>query len=695
MEAYSISGRDFMTADSAASPPPPPASPTKKRLGRGCLWILGLTAAMIAVLVAVSALGPVFEKRARQREADRLFDPTVEKLRQQAAEAPPEWNRDKTIRVVYGMDQAIASRDELSIGEWLELLARQDYEGVHPKVLESRAKMLEILKETYIAVAERERREDVWKGYSGSLSELVSLADVSFSGLLPVAISLNREKLDKRSEDWKKHLEELAASDEKIRALDVKLMDALVDYSTVWFEVVREWDRLCLHRDRAYLAARSGDWPTALAASKEALALAPDDRESLILAAWAACEGEGIGETPTTNEEAQGYLGRYMELYPDQTAPALLLSGVIEERRGNRDAARLHYEQASAYFPKQSEKLGDMLDPYRMRSFLRRSEEGRVVLEGYRNTMLGAGPFSPNLRLALMERQSTTLEGSWSAVLDHFSRRRAQQAFDFILADLEYCESELGLDFYRMFPEQFFLDLDFERTKFGYGNELAFEVENKTSMALHNVTLVLCLHFTDMVRGDYEAVPLPKTAAVLAPSQKTDFGNLKIDYELLGKKKGPSDVVECRAILISNEGVFWVDTREFKAERIKTAMRAETPAADLFTDAVRSDYLDSGRIADWLGAVVARREDNLGVEKLVVELPNELAILRPFFQLQQGDKSQTVEPAFEIVGDDTIQLSFEKVKLLSTFGKDGTLKLVIDTPYGRFEKPIELAPKAK
>jgi len=684
-----------MSADKRESDQPQPAP--RKRLGKGCLWLLGINGALALCVVVAMLAGPALERRKRAREAEQIFAPAVEKLKEEARKAeekPAAWNRDKTIRVVYGLDQAIASRDDATMGEYLESLARQDWEGVHPGVIRSRAAMLDVLKETYIAVSERERREQVWRGYSGSLSEILSMADVSFGAAVPLSFALNREKLDERSAEWKKHLEEQAKTDERIVALDAKLMDALVDYSATWYEVVREWDRLCIQRDRAYLAARKEDWPAALVAAEAALALAPDDRESTILAAWAAANVEGSGEMPGAESDAEAYVARYLELYPEQSAPALLLAGVLEERRGNAEAAKLHYEQASAYFPKQSAKLGDMLDPYKMRAFLRQSEEGRFVLEGYRDTMLGAGAFSPNLRLALMGHESGDMQDSWSKVLDHFSRRRAQQAYDFILADLEYCEQELGLDFYRMFPEQFFLDLDFERTKFGFGNELAFDVENRTTMPLHNVTLVLCMQFTDMVRGDYEAVPLPKTVASLEPAKTTDFGSLPIDFEILGRKKGPTDVVDCRAILIANEGVFWVDTRKFKAERVRTALRADKPADELFADVVRSDYLDSGRIQEWLGAVAARRDDNLGMEKLVVDLPRDLAILRPFFELQKEDGTGTVKPSFEIVGDDTIQLGFEKVKLLSTFGKDGKLNLVVETPYGRFEKPIDLSAQA-
>ncbi|HZJ35777.1 MAG TPA: hypothetical protein VFD29_04055, partial [Gillisia sp.] len=51
-----------------------------------------------------------------------------------------------------------------------------------------------------------------------------------------------------------------------------------------------------------------------------------------------------------------------------------------------------------------------------------------------------------------------------------------------------------------------------------------------------------------------------------------DFGDIEIDFELYGKKKElDKDIVNARAIIVTDQIVSWVDAKDFKINGIKEA----------------------------------------------------------------------------------------------------------------------------
>jgi hypothetical protein len=95
-----------------------------------------------------------------------------------------------------------------------------------------------------------------------------------------------------------------------------------------------------------------------------------------------------------------------------------------------------------------------MLDPYKMRTFLKRSREGNLIVDEYKATMLGAGFWSPDLELAKMMFDRGDDEGGRAKVLDHFARRRTQGEWDLILQDIAFCHDLLGPRFWEIFPRR-------------------------------------------------------------------------------------------------------------------------------------------------------------------------------------------------------------------------------------------------
>jgi tetratricopeptide (TPR) repeat protein len=665
------------------------SSPAPSRRGRG----LAIGCGVLLALVVALPTGGFFwwqhrqdqaHERALERQAEKataVFEPALEKLAPAPA-AAPSVDIDKTIRVIHGLD--LAMKQESGLDGWLQTLARQDYRGVAPEVLESRREILEILQPLYAKQTELEDQQAVWELTSEML--LATLSVVSVSGdvnlMSPTGeFSVDRQQARKLWEEVKERQSDRKKLQAEVRELDERLFDAMLDYADVYYDYVERWDRLSVLRDRAYLAARSGDWVAAEQSAQLAIAQAPSEREAHLLAAMAILE-QG---QPDRFPEAQALLEQTIQAHPDQTAPALLLMGVLDARRGDPKAARLHLQQAAAYYPKQADQLLDMLDPYKMRAFLEKSREGTFIVELYQSTMLGAGYFSPDLQLARLHFAEGDFEGGRAKVLDHFARRRAQQQWDFVISDITFCQELLGADFRRIFPEDAWLDLEVSRPMMGGGLSLA--IDNRGDRTLRNGTLVLALHLTDMFPGQYTAVPAPATVPAVLAHEVTDFGTLEPELSVAGKPKTIDDIVEHRAILISDEAVVWVDTDAFKIaeadefrktrQQVKTGIR---PAArDSEQAPLRGTY--ESVIGGLSQGVDLQIEQKYGKDNVLVKLPRELSILHPIFRLKYGEQFVLAED--NVLEGDQIVLRFPAVDNFDGQGvPQNDLELVLSSPFG-------------
>lgn len=475
-----------------------------------------------------------------------------------------------------------------------------------------------------------------------------------------------------------------------IAALETELFETLIAYGDTYYRYLEEWDQLSILRDRAYLAATNGDWEAALAAADVAIERAPKEREAHLIKAMALIELDHLENA----SEIQRTLEEYMENHPGSSAPALLLLGVHQARLGNSREAQLALQQSAAYYPKQADQLTDMLNPYKMRTFLRKSREGSYIVELYKSTMLGAGYFSPDLQMAKSRFDAGDLEGGRAKVLDHFARRRTQQQWDFIISDVSFCHQLLGPHFWEIFPEDTYLDLVVSPTMLGSSLNLA--VNNRSSRPLHNATLVLALQFTDMYAGDYEAVPAPATVPSVNAKTQTSFGAIEIKSEVFGKPKTVSDIVVHRAILVSDEAVSWVDTDKYRiaeSEKFREQKRTREALAGAAGDKPKvvhplaKHHPEFGGTVDSLleGAqkvASLEMESKYGADNLVVKLPKELSILRPIFRMRYGD--QLFEATDNVIEGDRIALRFKGVANLD--GQDATkaedVELIMASPFG-------------
>ncbi|MFT5681960.1 MAG: tetratricopeptide (TPR) repeat protein [Myxococcota bacterium] len=671
------------------APPPEPSAPTEgtAKRKRGCLNLVGAGLVVIGLvgsgLFAMKWSSDQKALETQEAAAEAAFAPARDKLAEgisaEVGEGMPAYDIDKTIRVIHEIDQAVANSDNLE--DWLAQMSKQDYRGVAPEVLEARQELLNVLMKVYARQVALEDQEALWN-FSSGLVVLSAMSMVEIEGELDMvspngSLSVDQEKAEELLDRLLASQEEQAQLQRELRLVEAELTRAMVGYSSVYYKYVEEWDRVSLARERAYLASWNGQWDMALESADEAIRLAPLEREAHLLKAMALIEQGG-----ESDREAEQILGKYLDDHPGQSAPALLLMGVLNARNGDRERAQLSFQQAALNYPKQAASLTDLLDPYRSRVWLRHSAQGSHMLELYQSTMLGAGYFSPDLQLARMAFEDGDFEGGRDKVLDHFRRRSNQGQWDFILSDLEFCHTLLGDDYRRIFPEDAWLDLVV--TEAMLSDKLNVKVNNRSDMALHNATLVVALYLTDMFQGDYQTVSAERTQPVVSPRKVTDFGTVEIVFDRFFTEKGPDDIIDARAILVTDEAVVWVDTQEFKAESLQAlTLQARTNAPkpevedpiQTWTRSMSDRVLEQTR-----GDSTLSFSDDLFSDDLTFQLPRELSLLRPLFRLRHGGTLHEAEENF-LVGDH-IELTFSDVGNLNVKEGATDIELLGRTPIG-------------
>lgn len=619
---------------------------------------------------------------AQEQSAKEEFSPALGVLTAGGARNEP-YDIDETIRVVHDIDMAMEG--QTSMEQYLSTLSKQDYRRVAPEMLDDRKRILELQFALYAKQTEAADREATWEFTSKLL--LSTLSVVSVSGTMGAvspegSFSVDRAQARQLLEDVKTEQEQKRALSKDITGLQEQLFTAMYDYSSTYWKYVDEWDRLCTLRDRAYLGARNDDWATVIAASDKAIEMNPNETEAHLLKAMALIEGGN----PEDLSEAKVLLDDYMKRHPGETAPALLLMGVVLEKEGDHAAAELSFQQSAAYYPKQAAELTDMLDPYKMRSYLRKSREGGYIIEQYQSMMLGAGYFSPDLQMAKVAFDDGDFYDGKQKVMDHFARRRSQQQWAFILQDIEFAHTLLGEQFRDIFPEDSYLDLKVTKPMMGAGINVA--IDNRSDKTLHNATLILAVHFTDMHPADYEPFAAPRTIPAVLTHETTDFGTIDVKTDLFGVDKDVQDIVQHRAVLLTDEAVFWVDTDEYKiaeAKEFREARKSDRPVPEQKQGWHQEMATDMSAMAADLGKtggveVVPKYGFNDSVK---ITLPKALSVFKPVFTLNYG--GQQYKAKTNVIDGENIVLTFDGVANFDD-GKTPTddMVLTMNSVFGDF-----------
>ena len=640
---------------------------------------------------------------------------------QEQLQSGRDYDIEKTMRVINALELAQVRSN--SFEEFLDYMAREDYTGVAPDVLEAKRKLFPVLEYTYKLQAQDEQLTDVWMLMRGAarggetLVDHVSVSELfrSTHGDIFAILGIIKGEDAQRStnevfEQYQKDKKLKSQLQEDLQKLRASYRRYLEDYTPIYRKYMQEYDALCVKKDQAYLDLYAGRTDEALKQTQLILDQYPNNAEAMLLQSMAlimrgATEDDPMPEALAGSQEvllpdtlsqplqprlnasytkAQGLLSRYEENYPDRTAPALVLEGLLQQQLGNEQAALSRFHQASVEYPRQAARLTDMLDSYNTRTYLNKTPEGQYLRRLYASTMEGYGLFSPNLLKAKYYADRGQLDKSREEIYNHFFRRGNQGIYDELLSDMQFCEENLYGPFKSLLLEQSYIDISVEpesKWLFWNNNEVMHvTLHNRSDQNFENVRIFLCIHYTGMYKDEYDVVKVPKEANIVGKHSTTDFETVVISYP----GKTYDDITRVRAIAMFENAICWVDDVDYKQANVLAWLRGDGKKESEVQAEARAEYLRNysldpqhlRRTLKEKGSVhVLAPEDDPAEEKswwdsfvgwfsspdndLRIELPRVLAKADPVFSIRPLDAEDALTPVENYLTGTSIRLHFD------------------------------------
>lgn len=556
------------------------------------------------------------------------FVPAYEAIQNQRLVVNKDYDLEKTVRVMNALEVAQANSENFD--EFLKFMARQDYEGVAPDVLEAKQKMLPVLQYMYQLQALDKNLSDAWmlarSAATGGMemTRRVNIMDIvnTLMGnpivLLDIFHQEDASKVTHKAfNNYRKDKELRQNVRNDMAKLEASYLQYLSDYAPIYHKYMKQYDALCVEKDKVYLDLYGGQAESALQGADALLSKYPQSTEAQLLKAQSEIvmgvrNGENklpptlqslpksLPERLRVGEQSSGMgretdslfskqsnnsfphsevrggshfasamttLDEYMAQNPDKTAPAMLLRGVLFQRMGEAEQALSCFHQASVEYPRQATQLSDMLDSYCMRTYLNKTSEGLYLLQLYRSMMEGNGVFSPNLMKAKYYADNGRQEESRNEIYNHFFRRGNQKYYDGLLSDMQFCEQNLPASFKQLLIDRKFLDVKVEPDSkwlvLNDDEEMQVTIQNKSGKRLENVRLFLCIHYTDMHKDEYYVVKVPQTVSIIEPDDEVEIEDVPLGY----RDKKYADITRIRAIAMTDDRLCWVDDIQFSQDR--------------------------------------------------------------------------------------------------------------------------------
>ena len=649
------------------------------------------------------------------------FVPAYEAIhRQEQLQQGRDYDLEQTVRVLNAMEQAQVRSE--SYDEFLDYMARQDYTGVAPDVLEAKRKLFPVLEYMYKLQKQDKQLSDTWRlarsaARGGqtmveniSLSSLIRATAGDFFAVLGLAAGENADKsMDEVFSQYEKDKELKAQIQQDLQMLKATYRQYLEDYTPIYKKYMDEYDALCREKDKAYLDLYAGRTDEALKHTGNILQKYPTCGEAMLLEAMGrilkgATENEpepvsiaadrelplpdSISEADlqpqkmnASLQRATNLLNEYVELYPDRTAPALVLEGLMLQQTGQEEAAMSRFHQASVEYPRQAKRLTDMLDAYNMRTYLTKTPEGQYLRRLYASTMEGYGLFSPNLLKARHYDNQGHIEEARDEIYNHFFRRGNQGIYDELLSDMQFCEENLYAPFKSLLLEQSYLDVQIEPETswvlWHSDDVMRVKLNNRSDIDLENVRIYLCIHYTDMYRDEYDVVKVPKTLNIIPKRSTADLDTVHLTYP--GKKY--DDITRIRAIAMTDDRICWVDDVHYKEASALAFLRGERRDRSQQEQQAREEYLRNyslvpSKLQNTLreGTTIVTNADEdedpswwdifTGWFKskdhtLHIQLPRVVAMTDPIFSLRPLDSDDALKPAENYLNGTSIHLHFD------------------------------------
>ena len=566
------------------------------------------------------------------RPVDEFVDAYEAINNQQNLKSGQDYDLEKTVRVINALELAQVRSN--SFDEFLDYMARQDYTGVAPDVLEAKRKLFPVLEYTYKLRQQDEQLTDVWMLMRGAArggetlvehTSALTLFRATHGDIFALIGILAGEDADRSTSEafaqYEKDKKLKSTIRQDLQKLRASYRQYLEDYTPIYKKYMQEYDALCIEKDKAYLDIYAGRTDEAMTHTQNILQKYPDNAEAMLLQSMghillATTESrnnvisvsrdlenplfpENLDslEIPEAAAPHQGHyakanalLQRYTALYPGRTAPALVLEGLLQQQLGNEQAAMSCFHQASVEYPRQAAQLTDMLDAYNTRNYLSQTPEGQYLRRLYASTMEGYGLFSPNLLKAKHYADLGNLEKSREEIYNHFFRRGNQGIYDELLSDMQFCEENLYGAFKGLLLESSYIDVsvkpESEWLFWSSDNVLRVQINNRSDLNLENVRVFLCIHYTDMYKDEYDVVKVPHSVNIIPKYSVADLDTVVIRYP----GKTSDDITRIRAIAMTDDRICWVDDVNYKQSRALNSARGAQPAANS-QQAQREEYL--------------------------------------------------------------------------------------------------------
>lgn len=505
----------------------------------------------------------------KKNKADNALNERLNKAKQENAKAI---NLEATIKTIFVLDEAI--KNVKDVNEFKEYLYKFDMSGVAPNVIDCYQKLIPILNELYDEEVEKEINESLWLVFSelNDVEQTLINAGTKFiaKDYMGAALTTLQAKNDALKIGFKRYKKDLEIQ-KKIRDINNDYHDYLKFSSPIYLKYMTEWDKLCAQRDQAYISLYNSNYNKVLKFSEEALRISSTDREATLLKGFALLKlnntNSGNSEAQLSNTEIQNLLDNYFNRFPKSTAPAFVLKGIFEYKKGNIESAMTSFDEASILYPKQAEELLDLANIFKIRSSIFRSVESEFISKSYMSMMEGFGNFSPNFQKAIIHNNLGNSDKALEEIRRHFFRRGNQVVQDYLPGDLNFCNKYLTDIFSKMFVEHPFVDIEVSGGSIiDPKNSLRVKMINNSDRFIENVRLFLCIHFTDTYKDSYQVFRVPDALNNLDAFSEKKFDNpLVVNFKWLdNEKEVPGDIVRIRGVIITDDIVSWIDEEGFK-----------------------------------------------------------------------------------------------------------------------------------
>lgn len=483
---------------------------------------------------------------------------------------------DNTIKALFSIEQAMSSAKNFE--ELTSLIVHQDSDNVAPDVLELKRRFFKAYQKLLDARDKYDEINSIYNITTGSMLDLASSVDY---------LNFNLDH-NQTMRVWDKRLQEGKIKEkilDRISEHKDELIDFYFDYMKTTSQYYKEWNMLCSYRDRAYLAMFENDWDEAFKNSYEAVKLSPSEKEAHIIMIMSLLERNNETDLAVASKFIEDFIAKNQ----GQEAPGWLLRGVLNLKNKNYDKALLDFEQAAVYYPKQQEVLLDKVNLYKKRNFLNKSKEGRIILNIYWGIMSGSGYFSPDFQIARINMENGDMDKARKKIFDHFFRRRMQGQWDKVLADFQYSSRFLKTALHEINKDMNTENLEVEINPAFFTNSVILSIKNNSPRDLHNITILLCVRFTDMFKGDYISFPVGETTATLKSGETMVVGRQNISditKDKLGSVKKFKDIIDYAAVIVSDELISWIDAKPAAIQK-ETANNIEQFKTKLSLETVR------------------------------------------------------------------------------------------------------------